>query len=294
MKVILSRKGFDSTYGGFPSPILPNNIPLSLPIPSIIDSVRYEDLHVGTLTLFYLMKQLKNKIKINGKWKELNVNMTCHLDPDIYEFFMKRPKNWKPLFGQIGAAQSHLENQGIKEGDIFLFFGWFRKTKFQHGKLVFDPKEKDKHVIFGYFQIGEIVKITENESLLFGNPEWVKYHPHFHPERRKKTNNTIYIARETLSWNKKLPGAGIFSYSKDLVLTKEGYSKSIWKLPEFFKEVKISYHSKNAWREDGTFKSIGRGQEFVVEENDKVEKWVKNLIENNYCKLADFFISLRP
>ena len=30
MKIILSRKGFDSGYGGMPSPILPNGIMLSI------------------------------------------------------------------------------------------------------------------------------------------------------------------------------------------------------------------------------------------------------------------------
>ena len=37
MKVILSRKGFDSQYGGMPSPILPDGTLLSLPIPSKTD-----------------------------------------------------------------------------------------------------------------------------------------------------------------------------------------------------------------------------------------------------------------
>lgn len=32
MKVILSRKGFDSTYGGYPSLILPDGELISLPI----------------------------------------------------------------------------------------------------------------------------------------------------------------------------------------------------------------------------------------------------------------------
>ena len=34
MKVILSRKGFDSSNGGCPSPILPDGTLLSLPIPT--------------------------------------------------------------------------------------------------------------------------------------------------------------------------------------------------------------------------------------------------------------------
>ncbi|RIE11762.1 hypothetical protein SMC3_08215 [Candidatus Cryosericum hinesii] len=34
MRVILSRKGFDSGYGGWASPILPDGRMLSLPIPA--------------------------------------------------------------------------------------------------------------------------------------------------------------------------------------------------------------------------------------------------------------------
>ena len=45
MKVILSRKGFDSTNGGILSPIIDNRIMLSLPIPSKDrkkDNIKYE------------------------------------------------------------------------------------------------------------------------------------------------------------------------------------------------------------------------------------------------------------
>ena len=45
MKVILSRKGFDSQYGGMPSPILPDGTMLSLPIPSKDDNIKYSDLN---------------------------------------------------------------------------------------------------------------------------------------------------------------------------------------------------------------------------------------------------------
>ena len=43
MKVILSRKGFDSSNGGCPSPILSDGTLLSLPIPSA-DRDTYDDL----------------------------------------------------------------------------------------------------------------------------------------------------------------------------------------------------------------------------------------------------------
>jgi hypothetical protein len=54
MKIILSRKGFDSAYGGYPSPILPSGEMVSLPIPSD-DAIRYSDLKIGESTYFSLM-----------------------------------------------------------------------------------------------------------------------------------------------------------------------------------------------------------------------------------------------
>lgn len=47
MKIILSRKGFDSGYAGYPSPILPNGELISLPIPDFSKDIRYEDLIVS-------------------------------------------------------------------------------------------------------------------------------------------------------------------------------------------------------------------------------------------------------
>jgi len=52
------------------------------------------------------------------------------------------------------------------------------------------------------------------------------YHPHTIRERKKVRNNTIYIAKKKLSWNNKLPEAYFFNYSKNLVLTKDEYTKS--------------------------------------------------------------------
>ena len=43
MKVILSRKGFDSSNGGCPSPIMPDGTLLSMPIPSN-DEIGYDEL----------------------------------------------------------------------------------------------------------------------------------------------------------------------------------------------------------------------------------------------------------
>ena len=75
MKIILSRKGFDSGYGGMPSPILPNGIMLSMPIPSNGDRVLYDDLHYERFSYRDIISQLKPNSNI--------ISSECHLDPDI-------------------------------------------------------------------------------------------------------------------------------------------------------------------------------------------------------------------
>lgn len=197
------------------------------------------------------MNELYNgKIKINDKKEELTCSSECHLDPDINMNVIVRQREWRPVFGQIGGSQTHLENNNVRVGDIFLFFGWFRETIERNGKLVFDPRDPEgKHVIYGYMQVGEIYNVAGNTVV----PDWIGYHPHCCKTRRQITNNTIYVAAEKLSLLKDAPGSSAFKkYSNSLCLTKQGCTRSKWCLPEFFKQVSISHHSKKSWR-DGYF-----------------------------------------
>jgi hypothetical protein len=256
MKVILSRKGFDSAAGGYPSPILPDGRLISLPVPDKQDSVHYSDLKLESNRTYQdLMNELGIKTKI----------LTCHLDPDIRKEVINRESGWRPVFGQSGAAQTHLNKNNVEEDDIFLFFGWFKEY----------PNGNDKHIIFGYLQVGG--KINVNPS--FRPPKWMALHPHMLDERRENPRNTVYVARETLSWNNNIPGAGVFRFNNSLVLTKKGQTRSHWELPSCFRDAKISYHNASCWKHD-YFESRGRGQEFVIDNKD-VEKWAKNIIEAN-------------
>ena len=261
MKIILSRKGFDSSYGGQASPILPDRTLLSLPIPSENDDIKYSDLLYDGKTYYDIIQELKTNTKINE-------NSKCHLDPDINKSVMSRHEDWKGLLGQRNSAQGHLKNNNIGIGDIFLFFGWFRKTEVEDNQLQYEKSSPDLHIIYGYLEIG---------SMYFNNqlPERIKYHPH--SNNFDKKNNCIYEASDILSINQKLPGYGTFKYNEKLVLTKKGENKSHWDLPEFFKDVKISYHSKNSFKKD-YFESAKRGQEFIIEENAKIIKWAKKII----------------
>jgi len=261
MKVVLSRKGFDSSYGGQASPILPDGTLLSLPIPSKNDNVLYTDLFYEGKSYFEIIKELKVNTKINEK-------SPCHLDPDIYEQIFPRNKGWKGLFGQSGSAQGHLKNNEIGIGDIFLFFGWFKETELKNNRLQYKKGSPDLHVIYGYLEIGS----TYTKRPL---AEKIKYHPHAEYFNRK--NNCIYEASDKLSFKKELFGYGTFKYNENLVLTKEGETRSHWDLPEFFKEVNISYHSEKSFKEE-YFDSAKRGQEFVIDSNEKVIEWAKKII----------------
>ena len=262
MKIILSRKGFDSSNGAQPNPIMPDKTLVSLPIP-YGNGLKYSVPSIRGRSYFDIIKQLKSKTKIDE-------NSYCHLDPDIRYDTIKRNNNWKGLFGQSGAAQTHLMNQGVGKNDIFLFFGWFKEAEIVKNQLRYVRNAKDLHVIYGYLQIGKM--FTKPTSIISD----IEVHPH---ALFNEGNDCIYEATDYLSFNNSKAGYGTFTFRNNLVLTKRGKSRSRWNLPDIFKEVKISYHSENSFKND-YFDSAKIGQEFVLEANDKISDWVKNIIEN--------------
>lgn len=267
MKVILSRKGFDSEYGGMPSPILPDNTMLSFPIPDETGNLSYDQLYINGKAYSELLKELRPKAydMLNEKYR-----LRCHLDPDIRkDAVCERAAKWIPVFGQCDAAEGHLRNMGVDIGDIFLYFGTFRKTEYtpEHG-LRFIPGSPELHVIFGYFQIGKrIIKQDEINTLC-------NWHPH--ANRDDCINNTVYIPTDKLSCCPEISGSGVLNFDEKLVLTKENCSKSKWVLPEFLRETTISYHP-NGFK-DEYFQSAGKGQEFVIGEHSKLEDWCLGLL----------------
>ena len=155
MKVILSRKGFDSSWGGFPSIILPGGQMISFPIPEKgerekdakgkytnktetgIEGIGAENIKFvlddkSELTLAEIFTQLhfkEDKIKIAGE-KQSFKNTIFHYDPAIQTIYDTNGNEIKghhgyAAFGQSKAAAGHLLNEKIQKGDIFLFFFTF-------------------------------------------------------------------------------------------------------------------------------------------------------------------------
>ncbi len=274
MKVILSRKGFDSSFGGYPSFIMPDGVLLSLPIPNYKDNIKYSQIYteIQENTLYDLMILKSNVIK-SSKWYSFTKETKCHFDPDLNYNALPRKKGWVGTLGQTGIAQKLLMKHNIKRNDLFLFFGWF-----DNYENIKKNSTKGKHVIFGYLQIDKIL-YTKSDKI----PDWLENHPHVLERRLNNEYNCIYIAREQCSWNNNIKGYGTFLYDEELVLTATNMSRSKWHLPDIFKNVNITYHNKNSWKLN-YFQSAMRGQEFIIEENISIEKWAKQLIENNVKK----------
>lgn len=267
VKLILSRKGFDSSAGGYPSPILPDGRMLSLPIPSSLDNTAYSSLHLPEgISYADIIDQLDAGAKTCGKG--------AHLDPDLVARTRPRAPNWLPTLGQIGSAAGHLRKQHVSEGDLFLFYGWFRYTSTVAGRLQFEKKGKGFHAIFGYLRVGAIISADAEAHL----PEWLNAHPHADPRRMAKATNTIYVAAGRSDGADRL-GAAVFRFDRALQLTKPGLSRSRWNLdPTLFRHLEISYHTDSAWR-DGYFQSYPRAQEYVVHADAQAIEWAYGLID---------------
>ncbi|MEQ1847949.1 MAG: hypothetical protein ABL983_20505, partial [Nitrospira sp.] len=96
MRIILSRKGFDSSAGGVPSPIFEDGSLLSLPIPDDRSSIKYQDIAFPGLSFSSLVEQLTKGVvkRTHG----------AHLDPDIRcSALGERHPSWRGVFGQVGA-----------------------------------------------------------------------------------------------------------------------------------------------------------------------------------------------
>jgi Nucleotide modification associated domain 3 len=274
MRVIVSRKGFDSASGGMPSPILPGGRLLSLPIPCDRpgSGIPYASIRsVAGSSVAEIMHQLHVREPSDG----------AHLDPDLARAAVPRAAGWRPLFGQDSQAERHLENQHVGPGDLFLFFGLFRQTVSSGGQLRWARGAPMLHILFGYLEIGEVRHVGSLEDV--ADMPWAAGHPHVRVWQRPF--NTLYIAAAESALAPQRPGAGLFRFSARTRLTKLGESASIWQLPAAFAGCAehLSYHLKaSRWevQPDGTviLHSVGRGQEFVTEADQGLANWTRQLI----------------
>ena len=190
-KLIISRKGFDSASGGCPSPIFPDGTMFSLPIPSG-DKEAFVDLQHGEIDIGSVVKGITS-----GRLGGLHL---VHLDPDLnFEAYRHRKdragwQEWRGMLGQAGIAQSHLSNQGVASGDVFLIFGLYRRVEETAQGWRFVRGAPELHVLWSWLQIGEkhqVADIGPNDL------PWARRHPHTSRDYRDD-KNTVYAASTKL------------------------------------------------------------------------------------------------
>ena len=279
MKVILSRKGFDSANGGIPSSIFEDGTMLSFPIPSKDhdkDKIAYNELTCNGVLLYKILADLG-----------YSGNECCHLDPDLdITRRVVQVEGWKPAFGQINQSASYLLNNKIDEGDLFLFFGNFRHVVESNGKYKFASRNKNLgdpyygreiQAIWGYLQVEEIILVPEEQKKFF-------WHPHACDKRLfHEKNNLIFTATEHLSFAPNMPGCGIFSYNKKRVLSMHGKAKATWKREKAYDVDNINEVNnrkskrKNSAKDPEGIYYAGIWQELVLKDNKESKDWVKRI-----------------
>lgn len=239
MKLILSRKGFDSGSGGGPSPIVDGR-PLTLPIPGIADAraPRYADLGLADAVT------RSSRGRLGG-------DDHCHHDP----FFA----DGRCAFGQADAAQSHLVNQAVGPGDLFLFFGLFA-----------DDKEGERHHrFFGWLRVEKILQPGRGDTA----PDFAPDHPHFWGLLAERRHNAVYVGA----------GGTARSASDALRLTLPGGPLSRWRVPDWlWRHRRLSYHGDaSRWLPGQILQSVSRGQEFVVDIKGlpQARRWAEDMVE---------------
>jgi len=265
-------------HGGCPSPILGDNLLCSLPIPDDRSPTTYGQIAFNGSCVATIVESL-TRGRIAG-------TDGAHLDPDLRRDAIRRPGGWRPIFGQAGAAQSHLARHRVGRGDLFLFFGSFRSAEKRGNALCFVKSAPKLHAIFGWLQVGDVRPVT---NALAREIRWARGHPHLsEPDRYK--SNTLYLASERLSsLDLDSPGGGIFDQLRpELILTEtDPYSGcATWRLPRWIHpgaHTPLSYHSRqNRWTQSATsvqLRSAYPGQEFVLDLDEYPEAydWLRGI-----------------
>ncbi|MDE0241883.1 MAG: hypothetical protein OXQ84_17120 [bacterium] len=238
MKIVFSRKGFDSASGGSPSPII-DGCPISIPIPAGGRSeTTYGDLGLGSIV----------SRATDGR---LTAADLCHHDP-MFE-------QGRCAFGQTGAAQTHLDNNGVGVGDVFLFFGLFATS----------PGGDPHHRIFAYLEVEDVTK-PGTAPTPSSQPIGFRYR-HPHTIGGWNANNTIYSGS----------GNTATTDASGLRLSLPNGPVSHWVVPSWLRDVGLTYHRDPArWQAIGTLRAVARGQEFVGDITGSAEAavWLRSIL----------------
>lgn len=280
MKIVLSRKGFDTQYGKVPNAILPNGTLIAFPIRDGESIVRADAIRRGGESVGEMVEQLTH-----GRIRR---NYRAHLDPDLDASSYPREPGWRPVLGQKGSPLGHLVKQKVGAGDLFLFFGWFGRVEESGATWAYTRGSSAVHLLWGWLHVGSCL---DPVNLSDGPGHWLAYHPHLHHSANER--HAIFVASDRLAVGGRfVPGGGIFPrFSDARVLSAPGENMSLWRVPGWMHpaagQVRFSYiHDPKRWRfegkEEALVQSIGKGQEIVMAPRDTapIDRWLATLFED--------------
>lgn len=296
LKIILSRKGMDTSIGKLASPIFEDGTMLSLPIPVKNENetgLEYEKLSfkVKEKTISQIIELLIENNNLESKVEKYKI---CHYDPIINDNISGSNECMKS-FGQSDSAGKYLLDyfQNKKNDDtlIFLFFGRFRFVDenykyFEKTSCLY--KNNDIHVIWGYLVVD---KYYTNEDICNNNLDW---HPHAQAFYKEKKNNVIFVGDgNVLSFDPRRVLTKIDRTQKDIAMAvwdkrifdglssnSEGHAEGIpfERHPENFRK------NSNKDNPDELF-IRGQWQELILTNDDECKKLLRKFgLEYLYSK----------
>jgi hypothetical protein len=273
VKVIFSRKGVDSSAGGCASPLIAGK-PVSLAIPTREPSpVTYGDLRSD-------LAELADHLS-GGR---LGAAQACHLDPDLDPLALpNRPPGWRGALGQASAALSHLDNQGVGAGDLFLFWGLYRPVERAGGRWRYAGPRC--HALFGWLHIGKVCVIDDAGTAALARHPWLRDHPHV--RAGWSARNAVYVASDGFALaGQSFAGSGLFK--RACILTApESRLPSLWHVPRWLHPhtggTGLTYHPPGRWLGEGQLKSAARGQEFVADITGRKDAagWIADILSHH-------------
>jgi len=254
MKVIFSRKGWDSACGGKASPVFGSKEIYSIPIPCSPPSPSYSSVTPSVLSRAGF-SSAGNLISTLSRC----VNTYAHLDPDLDCTSLSRHSGWRHCFGQKGSAAAHLDNQNVGKGDIFLFYGWFDD---ELSRVPWRYAHKDRYIIWGWLQVDCVIHLKTGNI-----PGWLSYHPHVVHAGSFGSKNRVYIGSNHLGgsiisgWR----GAGVFGKEHSCrVLTKAPGHRTRYpdKIPAWMSFSK--HQQEHVWDTNSSPLALGYLRSFFV------------------------------
>lgn len=295
MKIIFSRKGFDSRSGGCFSPYHPSTglyiwMPIPEKVPFYQHAHSYSSLPVTegylpgvpgrTLSEVYCALHNNRPVRVNTDQFADIRTLDAHWDPmlGVPPWY---PKDFPEDFPEIGrgfgqaTAAGHLYRQRVGAGDVFLFFAGFRS-------IHRSPARKG-HYVFGWMKVGKRID-TFAEATKYMRTYGLTAHPHCTREAFTR-RNLLFLPADWLYEDLEIPGCGYFrTLNESLQLSHAHQTPATWRLPGFFMN-KVSQVYQRSWRMLPTGEctvQTGQGQEFVASVEHSVgNQWLRALFEKN-------------